>query len=39
MDFEGIFYKYIKIINKLLVWNIVLEVNLWNYIFVKLSKF
>lgn len=39
MDFEGIFYKYIKIINKLLVWNIVLEVNLWNYILVKLSKF
>lgn len=39
MNFEGIFYKYIKIINKLLVWNIVLEVNLWNYILVKLSKF
>lgn len=39
MNFEGIFYKYIKIINKLLVWNIVLEVNLRNYILVKLSKF
>lgn len=39
MDFEGIFYKYIKIINKLLVWNIVLEVNLRNYILIKLSKF
>lgn len=39
MDFEGIFYKYIKIINKLLVWNIVFEVNLWNYNLVKLSKF
>lgn len=39
MNFKGIFYKYIKIINKLLVWNIVLEVNLRNYILVKLSKF